>query len=65
MGYKLIFVRKRNEKNGVIRYYALLVQKGFSQMTGIDYVETYSHVVGAITFRYFISLAVREKLDMH
>jgi hypothetical protein len=58
-------VRKQNEKNGVIRYNALLVQKGFSQMTGIDYVETYSHVVDSITFRYFINLAVHEKLDMH
>ncbi|KAM1400640.1 hypothetical protein ACFX2F_027895 [Malus domestica] len=30
----------------------------------IDYEETYSPIMGAITFRYLISLVVSEKLDM-
>lgn len=33
-------------------------------MFGIDYVETYSLVVDVITYRYLISLRVREKFDM-
>ena len=38
--------------------------QGFSQRPGIDYEETYSPVMDAITFRYLISLAVLEGLDM-
>ena len=37
--------------------------QGFSQRPGIDYEETYSPVMDAITFRYLISLAVSEGLD--
>ena len=58
VGYKWVFVRKRNEKNEVTRYKARLVAQGFSQRPGIDYEETYSPVMDAITFRYLISLAV-------
>ena len=38
--------------------------QGFSQRPGIDYEETYSPVMDAITFRYLISLVVSEGLDM-
>ena len=62
--YKWVFVRKRNEKNEIVRYKARLVAQGFSQRPGFDYDETYSPVVDAITFRYLVSFAVHEKLDM-
>ncbi|CAL2260333.1 unnamed protein product [Prunus armeniaca] len=64
VGYKWVFTRKRNEKNEIARYKARLVAQGFSQRLGIDYEETYSLVMDAITFRYLISLAVSEKFDM-
>ncbi|KAM2222834.1 hypothetical protein ACFXTI_016937 [Malus domestica] len=64
MGYKWVFTRKRNEKNEIARYKARLVAQGFSQRPRIDYEETYSPVMDAITFRYLISLTVSEKLDM-
>ena len=38
--------------------------QGFSQRPGIDYEETYSPVIDAITFRYLISLVVSKGLDM-
>ncbi|GKB16661.1 disease resistance CC-NBS-LRR class family protein [Tanacetum coccineum] len=62
VGYKWIFVRKRNEKNEVTRYKARLVAQDFSQRPRIDYEETYSPVMDAITFRYLISLAVSKNL---
>ena len=34
------------------------------QRPGIDYEETYSLVMDAITFRFFISLVAKENLDM-
>ena len=64
VGYKWVFVRKRNEKNEIIRYKAQLVAQGFSQRPGIDYEETYALVMDAITFRFFISLVAKENLDM-
>ena len=64
VGYRWIFVRKRNEKNEVTRYKARLVAQGFSQRPGVDYEETYSPVMDAITFRYLISLAVSKNLEM-
>nr|XP_016480656.1 PREDICTED: uncharacterized protein LOC107801782 [Nicotiana tabacum] len=64
VGYKWVFVRKQNEKGEIIRHKARLVAQGFSQRHDIDYMETYSPVVDAITFRYLINLAVHEKLDM-
>jgi len=64
VGYKWVFVRKRNENNEIVRYKARLVAQGFSQRPGLDYDETYSPVMDGITFRYLVSLAVHEKLDM-
>jgi hypothetical protein len=64
VGYKWVFVQKRNENNEIIRYKERLVVQGFSQRPGIDYEETYSPVMDAITFRFFISLIVTENLDM-
>ena len=64
VGNKWVFVRKRNENNDIIKYKARLVAQGFSQRPDIDYEETYSPVMDAITFRFLISLAVSEELDM-
>ena len=61
---KWVIVQKCNENNDIIRYKARLVAQGFSQRPGIDYEETYSPVMDAITFRSLISLAVFEELDM-
>ncbi|KAL4021530.1 hypothetical protein IC575_020332 [Cucumis melo] len=65
VGFKWVFVHKRNKNNEVTRYKARLVAQGFSQRLDIDYEETYSPVVDAITLRYLISLTVCENLDMH
>ena len=47
-----------------MRYKARLVAQGFAQRHGIDYKETYSLVVDAITFRYLFSLKINEKLEI-
>jgi hypothetical protein len=46
------------KKNEIVRYKVRLVAQGFLQKPGIDYEETYSPVVDAITFRFLISLVV-------
>ncbi|KAM1432928.1 hypothetical protein ACFXTO_015414 [Malus domestica] len=64
IGYKWVFVRKRNEKNEIVCYKVCLVVQGFSERSGIDYDETYSPVMDVITFRYLIILVVSEKLSI-
>ena len=49
----------------MVRHKARLVAQGFSQRTGIDFDETYSPVMDTITFRFLISLAISERLEMH
>ena len=58
------FVRKCNENNEIIRYKVRLVAQGFSQKPGIDYEETFSPIMEAITYHFLISLVVPEGLDM-
>ena len=65
VGDKWIFVRKRNDKSEVMRHKARLIAEVFSQRLDIDYKETYSPVVDAITFKYLINMVVHEKLEMH
>ena len=52
IGYKWVFIRKRNENNEIMRYKARLVAQGFSQRPGIDYKETYLPVMDTITFPF-------------
>ena len=50
VGYKWVFIRKRNENNEVVRYKVRLVAQGFTQRPGIDFNETYSLIMSGITF---------------
>ena len=64
VGFKWVFVWKKNKNNEVVSYKARLVTQGFTQRPGIDFIETYSPVMSGITFRYLISLAVQKRLSM-
>lgn len=64
MGFKWVFIRKRNENNEAVRYKARLVAQGFTQRPGIDFSEAYSPVMSGITFCYLISLAVQKHLSL-
>jgi hypothetical protein len=50
IGFKWVFIQKRNENNEVVRYKASLVAQGFTQRSGVDFNETYSPVMNIITF---------------
>ena len=64
VGYKWVFVCKRNEKNEIIKYKVQLVAQGFLQRPSIDYEETYAPVMDVVTFKFLISLVVKENIDM-
>jgi hypothetical protein len=58
VGFKWVFIQKRNENNDVVRYKARLVAQGFTQRPDINFNKTYPPVINGITFRYLISLAI-------
>jgi hypothetical protein len=64
VGFKLVFIQKRNENNEMVRYKTRLVAQGFTQRSGIDFNETYSPVINGITFRYLISLTIQNHLSL-
>jgi hypothetical protein len=64
IGFKWVFIRKRNENNDVVRYKVRLVAQGFTQRPSIDFNETYSPVMNEITFRYLISLAIQNHISL-
>ena len=55
--YKWVFKMKLGPDGQVEHYKACLVTKGFSQVKGIDFNETYSPVVGHSTVRTLLALA--------
>lgn len=61
-GYTWTFVQKQNDKGKVVSYKTCLVGKGFTQMPGIHYDQTYSPIMDSITFRYLIFYAIFYKL---
>jgi hypothetical protein len=50
VGFKWVFIQKRNENNEVVRYKARLVAQGFTQRPEVYFNETYSPMMNGITF---------------
>lgn len=59
---KWVFRTKRKPNGDIERYRARLVARGFSQVEGIDYNETYAPVVDCTTIRLLLAYAAVEKL---
>src|ERR1700678_325015 len=53
-------------RNGkIVKHKARLVAKGFSQIPGIDFVETFAPVMRLETFRLLMALATKLGLIIH
>jgi hypothetical protein len=64
VGFKWVFIRKKNKNNEVVRYKVMLVAQEFMQRPDIDFNETYSPIMNGMIFRYLISLAIQNHLSL-
>jgi hypothetical protein len=54
VGFKWVFIQKRNENNEVVRYKVRLVAQGFTQRPDIDFNETYSPIINGCRDRIIV-----------
>ncbi len=59
------FCLKKDDQGRIIRYKAWLVLKGFSQIYGIDFHETFAPTVRLTTLRALLSVATQKDAEIH
>ncbi|KAL4291084.1 hypothetical protein GQ457_14G008390 [Hibiscus cannabinus] len=65
IGCKWLFRVKRNADGTISKYKAHLVAKGFTQIPGFDFLETFSPVVRFFTVNILLSVAVTNQWKVH
>ena len=60
VGTKWVLKIKKNSAGEIDKYKARLVARGFTQIYGIDYYETYAPVARLTSFRLMLALAARK-----
>jgi hypothetical protein len=56
-----VFAEKCNDSGEVIRYKACFVAKGFTQLVGVDYAETFAPTATFVSMRLILTLAAKYK----
>jgi hypothetical protein len=64
IGFKLVFIQKRNKNHEMVRYKTRLVAHDFTQRPRVDFNETYSPVMNEIIFQCLISLTIQKHLSL-
>jgi transposase InsO family protein len=61
---KWVFRLKKDEQGRIERFKARLVARGYTQVPGVDFFETYAPVGSALTFRYLMATAALRKQEV-
>ena len=64
VGCKWVFRLKRKADGSVDKYKARLVARGFTQIHGVDYYDTYSPVARLASFRLILAIAARNNWEV-
>lgn len=64
VGSRWVYTVKYKKNNEIDKFKARIVAKGYSQIYGVDYLETYCSVVQVMTTRLVLSYAAKENLYM-
>ena len=65
VGCKWVFSTKRDALGQVVRYKARLVARGFSQVEGVDFNETFAPVAKFSTIRCIVALGAAMDMEIH
>jgi hypothetical protein len=65
IGTKWVYKNKMNKDGRVIRNKVILVCKGYAQVEGVDYEETFSPVAKLETIRMFLSFSSYKKFKVY
>ena len=64
VGSKWVFRLKRKADGSIDKYKARLVARGFTQVYGVDYFDTYSPVAKLASFRTILAIAARHDWEI-
>ena len=65
IGCKWVFKLKKDDEGRVARYKARLVARGFSQVPGLDFEDTFAPVARYDTMRLLLNIACMDDLDLY
>ena len=65
VGCKWVYKLKRDQKGEVSRYKARLVAQGFTQVPGVDYIDTFAPVAKFLTLHVLLTLAASHDWEIH
>lgn len=65
IGVKWVYRTKLNPDGSINKYKARLVSKGYAQMFGVDFSETFAPVARLDTIRMLLALAAQQGWKIH